>query len=197
MATGMEYAVQAKKEKYDKLTYDQYDCQAFCELVLRDLGVRKPDGSIYNWKGSNDMYRHAVSWIGTVDECRRTFGEIPVGAWAFMWDTTGNEQKRGYYDGLGNASHIGIYIGNDQVRDSTKIKNASGKVTRDGVGTRPLKQFQKIGLPAMLDFGCTNHTIGSEVDRTNLSNLYTFLAAAVEMLKGWLENENRGDSGTS
>lgn len=151
--TGKQYADQAKDPKYDKLRYDQYDCQAFCELVLKDIGVRQPNGAVYNWKGSNDMARHAVSWIGTKEECIKKFGYIPVGAWAFMWDNTGNEKKRGYYDGLGNYSHIGIFVGDDIVRDSTKIKNSSGAVIRDGVGNRPLSAFNRIGLAKMLDFG--------------------------------------------
>ena len=187
MKTGKEYAEQAKNPKYDKLTYSQYDCQAFCELVLRDIGVRQPDGAVYNWKGSNDMYRHAVKWLGTIDEARKTFGEIPVGAWAFMWDTTGNEKLRGYYDGLGNASHIGIYIGNDTVKDSTKIKNASGQIIRDGVGTRPLKQFQKIGLCKYLAFDGTNPTIKIEVSRDEVVKIHDSLSDLLKMVKGWLD----------
>ncbi len=187
MYTGKQYAEQAKNPKYDKLTYSQYDCQAFCELVLRDLGVRQANGKPYDWKGSNDMFRNAVSWVGTVDECRRTFGEIPLGAWAFMWDTTGNEKKRGYYDGKGNASHIGIYIGNDTVRDSTKIKNAAGNVIRDGVGSRPLKQFQKVGLPKMLDFEFTNNKLKVEVDRDELNNIYSSLKASIDKIGDWLK----------
>ena len=151
--TGKQYAEQAKQTKYDKLKYDQYDCQAFCELVLKDIGIRKPDGAVYNWKGSNDIARHACSWIGTKEECIKQFGSIPLGAWAFIWDNTGNEKKRGYYDGLGNYSHIGIYVGDDIVRDSTKIKDSSGKYIRDGVGNRSLKAFNRIGLADMLDFG--------------------------------------------
>ena len=187
MKTGLDYADQAKLSKYDKLKYSDYDCQAFCELVLRDIGVRQPNGSIYNWRGSNDMYRNAVKWIGTIDEARKTFGEVPIGSWAFMWDTTGNEKQRGYYDGKGNASHVGIYIGNDTVRDSTKIKNANGQIIRDGVGTRPLKQFQKIGLPNMLDFGSTKHILNIEVDRDSIVNIYNSLNSTLEIIKGWLE----------
>ena len=187
MKTGKEYAEQAKLAKYDKLKYDQYDCQAFCELVLRDLGARDPSGKVYNWKGSNDMARHAVSWIGTVEECRQRFGEIPVGSWAFMFDNTGNETKRGYHDGKGNYSHVGIYIGNDKVRDSTKIKNASGQVTRDGVGTRPLKSFQKIGLPSMLDFDGEYTIINVEVDREQLVKVYSMLTEINSMIGEWLK----------
>lgn len=187
MYTGKQYAELAKNSKYDKLAYAQYDCQAFCELVLRDLGVRQANGQPYNWKGSNDMYRHAVSWVGTIAECRQKFGDIPLGSWAFMWDTTGNERQRGYYDGLGNASHIGIYIGNDTVRDSTKIKNAAGNIIRDGVGTRPLKQFQKIGIPKVLDFDNTISKLKVEVDRDELVKVYNDLSASIKMIGDWLK----------
>ena len=187
MKTGKEYAEQAKLSKYDKLKYDQYDCQAFCELVLRDLGVRDPSGKVYNWKGSNDIARHAVSWVGTIAECRERFGDIPVGAWAFMFDTTGNERKRGYFDGLGNYSHIGVYIGDNKVRDSTKIKNASGQVIRDGVGTRSLKDFQKIGLPMMLDFNEEYTIIKVEVDREQLAKAHSMLTEINNMIGEWLK----------
>ena len=43
--------------------------------------------------------------------------------------------------------HIGIYIGSGLVRDSTKIGNK-----RDGVGTRSINDFQRVGLAKMLDF---------------------------------------------
>lgn len=187
MKTGKEYAEQAKLSKYDRLTYAQYDCQAFCELVLRDLGVRNSAGGVFNWKGSNDMYRNAVAWVGTIEECRRKYGDIPIGAWAFMWDTTGNEKARGYYDGLGNASHIGIYIGNNTVKDSTKIKNASGQVVRDGVGTRPLSNFQKIGLCKYLDFDGTNPKLKIEIDRDEVNEVYKSLSASIKIIEGWLK----------
>ena len=104
-----------------------------------------------------------------------------------MWDTTGNEKLRGYYDGKGNASHVGIYIGNDTVRDSTKIKNAAGNVIRDGVGSRPLKQFQKIGLPKMLDFDNTISKLKVEVDRDELVKVYNELSASIKLIGDWLK----------
>ncbi len=154
MKTGIEYAEQARSDTYNKLKYSQVDCQAFCELVLSDIGVRKPDGRAYNWKGSNDMARNAVSWIGTKEECIKQFGMIPLGAWAFIWENkTGNEKSRGYNDGKGNYSHIGIYVGNETVRDSTRYKNSSGQYIRDGVADRSLNAFNRIGLCKLLDFG--------------------------------------------
>ena len=150
--TGKQYAEQAKDKKYDKLTYSDVDCQAFCELVLKDIGVRQADGKAYNWKGSNDIARNACSWIGTKEECIKEFGFIPLGAWAFIWDNTGKEKERGYYDGKGNYSHIGIYIGDNTVKDSTRYKDSSGKYVRNGPGNRALSAFNRIGLAKMLDF---------------------------------------------
>lgn len=153
MFTGAEYAAQAKLSKYDKLKYSDVDCQAFCELVLKDLGVRDSAGKPYNWKGSNDIARNACSWVGTKEECVKIFGMIPVGSWAFIWDgTTGKEKDRGYFDGLGNYSHIGIYVGNNIVRDSTRYKDSFGNYIRDGVANRNISAFNRIGLVKMLDF---------------------------------------------
>ena len=152
--TGKQYADLAKDKKYDRLKYADADCQAFCELVLKDLGVRDSSGKAYNWKGSNDMARNAVSWIGTKEECIAAFGDIPPGSWAFIWENkTGKEKDRGYYDGKGNYSHVGIYVGNNIVRDSTRYKGSDGKYIRDGVADRALSAFNRIGLPKMLDFG--------------------------------------------
>lgn len=150
--TGKQYADQAKDKKYEKLTYDNVDCQAFCELVLKDIGVRKSNGAVYNWKGSNDIARNACSWIGTKEECIKQFGFIPLGAWAFIWDNTGKEKERGYYDGLGNYSHIGIYVGDNIVRDSTRYKDSKGNYVRNGPSNRALSAFNRIGLAKMLDF---------------------------------------------
>lgn len=146
--TGIEYAEQAINPKYEKLTYSQCDCQAFCELVLKDIGVRNENGKPYNWRGSNHIARAACSWIGTKEECIDTFGEIPEGSWAFIWANDGGEEKRGYHDGKGNYKHIGIYVGEDVVMDSTRY--GSGK--RDGPGAASLDRFNRIGLPSMLDF---------------------------------------------
>jgi hypothetical protein len=61
-------------------------------------------------KGSNAWYR-AMDWTGTPEECMKTFGQIPIGATLFIWANDGGEEARGYHDGKGNASHIGVFIG--------------------------------------------------------------------------------------
>ena len=143
---GTTYATQAMSEKYTGVPYSKLDCQAFVEEVLKDCGVRKPDGSPYNWKGSNSMWRNALSWKGTIEECRTRYGEIPIGAWVFIVKNDGREKDRGYHDNEGNASHVGIYCRHnyEQVRDSTKT------TYRNGVGYRELKGFTHVGLPKMI-----------------------------------------------
>ena len=151
MKTGIQFAECALLPKWDKYTYEQMDCQGFVEAVLKDIGVRKPNGTVYDWKGSNSMYRNYFSWRGTVDECIKKFGAVPVGAFVYIWKETG-EQEVGYKDGLGNCTHVGIYCGNDVVRDSTR----STKTGRNGVGTRTLNGFNRVTLFSGLDYSVTN-----------------------------------------
>ena len=180
MHTGKEYANQAKNPKYDRIKYNEYDCQAFVELVLRDIGVRQPNGAVYNWRGSNDMWRNGVSWKGTIEEAKKKFGgSLPLGCWVFMVKHDGGEKDRGYYDDQGNASHVGIYVGDNQTRDSTK---GTG---RDGVAYRPLKDWTHCGLLKMLDYDGTSNTMIS-VDADEITDLYSDLQNAIKIIGGWL-----------
>lgn len=151
MISGIAFAENALLPKWDKFSYDRMDCQAFVEAVIKDLGIRKPDGSVYDWKGSNSMYRNYQSWHGTIEECKQKFGKLPVGAFVYMWKQEG--QPSGYKDNLGNFSHVGIYCGNDTVRDSTR----STKTGRNGVGTRTLSGFTYCSLFTGIDYSVTNH----------------------------------------
>lgn len=146
--SSVVFADQAQSERYTGVPYSKLDCQAFVERVLEDCGVRKNDGSVYNWKGSNSMWRTALSWKGTVAECLRRYGHIPKGAWVFIIANDGGEKEKGYNDGEGNAKHVGIYCGTnpDPVRDSTRSKD------RDGVGYRSMSAFTHVGLPYMIDY---------------------------------------------
>lgn len=106
-----QFAKQAIAGNYLGIPYEVLDCQGFVEKVLADCGVVNPStGKAYNWTGSNKMWRVALSWKGTYDECIRKFGKVPDGAWLFhvVWD--GGEKERGYNDNAGNAKHVGIKI---------------------------------------------------------------------------------------
>ena len=145
MVSGEEYARQAKSTKYDGLTYDKADCQKFVELVLIDCGVKKPDGKPYDWEGSNSMWRNALAWKGTIEECKKKYGEIPLGAFLFLLKWDGKEAERGYHDGLGNATHVGLYVGTAPlpVMDSQPT---------GGVQYRKLSIFTHVGLMDMIDY---------------------------------------------
>ncbi len=180
MITGREFAAQAENPKYDKIKYSQWDCQRFVEEVLFDCGVKKPDGKPYNWKGSNSMWRNALSEKGTIAEFIDRYGELPPGAWVFMVKFDGGEKEKGYNDGEGNATHVGIYIGGGLVRDSTR----SSKTGRDGVDTRSIKDFNHAGLCKYLDYSLPS--VDNEIKdkiASILSNIKNEIALVEGMLK--------------
>ena len=184
MKTGIEFAQCALLPKWDKYTYDKMDCQGFVEAVLKDIGVRKSNGSVYDWRGSNSMYRNYYSWRGTVEECIKQFGSVPVGAFVYMWESTG-EQEKGYKDGLGNFTHVAIYCGNDVVRDSTR----STKTGRNGVGTRTMKGFSHVSLFSGLDYSVTN-SYNSTVE--GLIASIAGIRKELEKMEGLLNELSRG-----
>lgn len=84
--------------------YSEMDCQAFVERCLYDCGLK------INLAGSNAWFRR-MDWTGTPEECVKRFGRIPVGAFLFILEQDGREPEKYRRDGIGNASHIGIYTG--------------------------------------------------------------------------------------
>ena len=85
-------------------SYSVMDCQAFVEWCVAKLGI------IIDLRGSNAWFRYVMKhgWTGTPEECKKKYGCIPRGAFLFIWKNDGGEKDRGYNDGLGNATHIGI-----------------------------------------------------------------------------------------
>lgn len=90
--------------KYLGRSYQEMDCQKFIETCLWDVGAGK------DLAGSNAWYR-AMTWKGTPEECKATFGEIPKGAFLFILENDGKEPAKYHGDGIGNASHIGLKTG--------------------------------------------------------------------------------------
>ena len=98
-------AVVDNAPKYLGTPYNKMDCQAYVEAVLRDAGINK------NLAGSNAWFREvkAHGWVGTPNECKAKYGSIPPGAFLFVLKQDGKEPEKYKGDGIGNASHIGIY----------------------------------------------------------------------------------------
>lgn len=84
--------------------YSEMDCQRFVEWCISKCGVN------IDLRGSNALYRYVIEhgWVGTPEECIEKFGNVPKGAFLFILAFDGGEVSKGYNDGLGNASHIGI-----------------------------------------------------------------------------------------
>lgn len=103
-------AVQAVSVGY---TYDEMDCQAFVEHCVKQAG------GAMSYRGSNDMARHAA-WLGTLENAQAE-GMLRPGALLFIREEDENALPARYAgDGLGDFSHVGLYVGADALSDTDK-----------------------------------------------------------------------------
>ncbi len=84
------------------------DCQGLIEYCVRQCG------GTMAFLGSNDMFRNACTWVGTLAEARAT-GRLVPGTVVFTLKRDGREPDRYKADGKGNASHIGLVTLNARV----------------------------------------------------------------------------------
>ncbi len=160
--------------RYIGRPYSEMDCQAFVERCLKDVGID------LNLPGSNAWYRR-MTWTGTPEECRIRFGFIPVGAFLYILKTDGQEPAKYRSDGIGNASHIGIYTGRGQ--GAINSSSSRGCVCESTFGGKSIKGgWNRIGLWKELSYGeafdrmFTGSIIDSSspaVDRGEIGGTYT------------------------
>ena len=131
--------------KYLGRDYDDLDCQALVEAMLRDVGIRQ------NWRGSNAMYRD-MAWVGTPEECVQKFGSVPAGALLYILKDSG-EPAMYQGDGVGNADHVGVRtIGGQGAIHSSSSKGGvvesvfKGKTIKNG-------GWNRVGFCRLLDYG--------------------------------------------
>ena len=113
--------------------YEEMDCQEFVERCLECVGC------LLDLKGSNAWFRkvQAEGWTGSPEDCVREFGCVPKGAFLFIHAFDGGEERRGYHDGKGYASHIGIKTGrgkgaiHSQFRFRCMVQTESGTAEID------------------------------------------------------------------
>lgn len=150
--------------KYLGVPYSKMDCQAFVEKCLSDIGIDE------NLSGSNAWYRR-MTWVGTPEECKSSFGDIPRGAFLFILKHDGKEPEKYKADGIGNASHIGIYTGisgkemceMSGVEDALKFDHGNGAIhssssrgcvcTSNFAGKAISGGWNRIGLWDQLSYG--------------------------------------------
>ena len=94
-------------------TYDELDCQAFVEHCVRQAGGRM------DYLGTNDMARRAA-WLGTLDEARAQGRLVPGAGLLIREATEANLPARYVGDGLGDFSHVGLYVGENALTDTDK-----------------------------------------------------------------------------
>ena len=116
MITADKFVDQAKNGNYLGIKYEQLDCQALIERILKDCGEK------HDWRGSNHMWRDAVTARLPIDN----IDDIPAGALVFTVKNDGGEKERGYNDDMGNAKHVGEYLGNGEVIHSTRNATSNG-----------------------------------------------------------------------
>lgn len=111
--TGESVAAAAVRAVGVGYTYDEMDCQAFIEFCTKQAG------GAMSYRGSNDMARHAA-WLGTLENAQAE-GMLRPGALLFIHEEDESALPARYAgDGLGDFSHVGLYVGADALSDTDK-----------------------------------------------------------------------------
>jgi hypothetical protein len=146
------------------MTLQGMDCQGLAEYLLTKCGVPKAE---CNLAGSNAHWRKCV-WTGTPEECVKTFGCVPGGAFVFIWEEDGAPAKYDG-DGLGNAEHMGVYLGDCVIHASS----SRGMVAESKFAgkTIPNGGWNRIGLSCWVDYGlseCQEEAISEAISESKI-----------------------------
>jgi hypothetical protein len=152
IAAGKELLVYAQQTAVPYvaggMTLVGMDCQGLAEYLLMQCGVPRAE---CNLAGSNAHFRKCV-WTGTPEACCEAFGSVPGGAFVFIWEESGAPAKYDG-DGLGNAEHMGVYLGDYALHASS----SRGMVAQSAFAgkTIPNGGWNRVGLAPWVDYGLT------------------------------------------
>lgn len=125
-----------------RILYSDEDCQKFVKNTVKRAGGRLKD-----YRGSNDMFRNACSYLDTIENAKKS-GRLVAGAVLFILENDGGEPERYKADGKGNASHIGWYTAGI---DGYEVVHSSA--SRGGVYPSTLKNaWTHVGWLKELDY---------------------------------------------
>ena len=115
--TGTDVAAAAVQATHVGYTYEDMDCQAFIEHCARQAG------GAMDYLSTNDMARRAA-WLGTLAQARAQGRLVPGAGVLIREETEANLPARYAGDGLGDFSHVGLYVGENVLTDVDKNGNA-------------------------------------------------------------------------
>lgn len=115
--TANQVAQAAMAAAHVGYTYEEMDCQAFVEHCVHQAG------GAMDYLGTNDMARRAA-WLGTLSDARAQGRLVPGAGVLIREETEENLPARYAGDGLGDFSHVGLYVGEDALTDVDKNGNA-------------------------------------------------------------------------
>jgi hypothetical protein len=99
------------------------DCQGLVEGCIKEAGGKA------DYAGSNAMFRacHKSGNIWTLTQAQK-LGKLKPGALVFILENDGKEPSQYKADNLGNASHVGVYVGQSDTIWSVDASASAGKV---------------------------------------------------------------------
>ena len=137
MVTSDQFAAKAVERRHLGITYkgnrNSEMCDAFVENTLKAAG-----GVDKNWEGSNTMLRKALTAMYPLDMAKKQ-GLLERGMLLFIIDHDGGEPPQYQNDGLGNASHVGIYTDLKDPVNGEYVEVMHSSATRGGVAASTLK----------------------------------------------------------
>lgn len=141
-------ALVAPAQSYLGTPYTEMDCQDLVEACLRAIGIRR------DLSGSNAWYR-SMTWVGTPEECKRLYGEIPVGAFLYILDEVDAGTPQKYRDdGIGDAIHMGIYTHTGEGAIHSSQSRGCVCESKFKGATIPHGGWNRVGFAAdILDYG--------------------------------------------
>lgn len=204
-----------KAKEATTYAYEKVDCQAFVELCVNKCGGKMA------YKGSNDMLRNACAYLATIANAKAE-GKLVPGAGLLIIEEVSESTPEAYrYDGLGDATHVGFFVGNDALYDVDKkgksrlcntvhSGDSAGRVTGGTLngGWTHVILFKEIEYGISIPAGVVLSSELSKEDVTkdnpeglvnaaDVSKYYTVklksLGGAVRRLQTWLNDIRGGD----